>query len=1100
MNEGCFPLSFMQRFFWLFGQLEPNAPAYNLLRALKITGELDISALGQAFRTLLRRHDVLRTGFFSSLEGELFQCVLDDVDISLTIRDISSLRAFKHELETATIAFEEARKIFDLERPPLLRLTLLRLGPGEHMLILVMHHIITDGWSMSILFKELAQSYEQLAAGQKSEMAPLPLQYSDFAQWQQEHLADDAFQEDLEYWQNNLRGYPGLLQLPSDRPRPAVQSHLGSSESFTIDEALTRRIKQTCVRESVSLYMLLLAAFQVLLSRYTGAHDIAVGTAVAQRNDPDLDGLVGCFINTLVIRGDLSGNPTFRELLQRTRAVSLGALAHQELPFERLLTKLKCERNRSYNPLFQVMFILHNEPKQVFQLSGLLIEEVECDSGLAKFDLTFEVVEQDEGLHWQVEFNTDLFERPTIERMINHFENLISAAIEDPASPISKLNMLAASERKQILFDWNATSAGYSKDLTITRAFEDQVRRTPDAIALREGARTLTFRELDCCANGVARALVDKGVQPDMPVGVYMKRSTDAIVALLGVLKTGSTYVPLEASQPKRRVNLLITAADCRIVVTHRALQPQLPEVEVVLLDADMPLWTDKPELPPAARTTAGTAYIIFTSGSTGIPKGVAGTHRATMNRLEWMYRTYPFSSEEVCCQKTALSFVDSIWEIFGPLLRGVPSVILPEEDMIDPELLIGSLARERVTRIVLVPTLLRILLEHSPDLGARVPELKLWTVSGEEISADLARKFCAAFPEARLLNLYGSSEVAGDATCYEVGDVAGLNTVPIGKPISNTQVYVLDEFLEPLPVGVPGMLYVGGDSVSPGYWRRPDLTREHFIAHPFAEQLGSVFATGDRARWLPDGSLEYLGREDTQTKLRGFRIELGEIEANLMAHPMVRQAAVLVSGTSPEARRLTAYVMGQDKAALSSQELREFLRTRLPAYMVPVLFVELSELPLLPSGKIDRRALPPPSSEARIATREQIEPHDDIERRLVSIWRELLEVKGFGVTDNFFELGGNSLLAIQVLARVRKAFEVEVSIRSFFDGPSIEELRQEIEKARASGAKPRRPAILPRTRAAADRGILSAELAKLSPEELEALLRQIRSSEPPTS
>src|SRR5215813_1280907 len=462
--------------------------------------------------------------------------------------------------------------------------------------------------------------------------------------------------------------------------------------------------------------------------------------------------------------------------------------------------------------------------------------------------------------------------------MINHFKNLISAAIEDLASPISKLNMLAASERKQILFDCNATSVNYSKGLTIAQAFEDQVRRTPDAIALREGARTLTFRELDSRANEMARALVDKGVQFDMPVGVYVKRSIDAIVALLGVLKIGSPYVPLEVSQPKHRVNLAITAADCRIVVTHRALRPELPEVEVVVLDADMPLWPGTPVIPPAARTTAGPAYIIFTSGSTGIPKGIAGTHRATINRLEWMYRTYPFSSGEVCCQKTALSFVDSIWEIFGPLLRGVPNVILPEEVTIDPELLIGSLARERVSRIVLVPTLLRILLEHAPDLGACVPELKLWTVSGEELSADLARKFRAAFPEARLLNLYGSSEVAGDATCYEVGDVAGLNTVPIGKPISNAQVYVLDNFLEPLPIGVPGMLYVGGDCVSPGYWRRPDLTRERFIAHPFAEQLGSVFATSDSARRLPDGNLEYLGRVDTQTKIRGFRIELGEI------------------------------------------------------------------------------------------------------------------------------------------------------------------------------------------------------------------------------
>src|SRR5215813_501927 len=578
MKEECFSLSFEQRMFWFLDQIEPHTPAYNLLRALKITGELNIPALRKAFRTVLRRHEVLRTGFFSSSEGGLFQCVLDDVDIELTIRDLSGLQTSAREREMATIASAEGCKPFNFESPPLLRLTLLRLGPSEHMLILVMHHIITDGWSMSILFKELAQSYERLAAGQKPEMASLQLQFADFARWQQENLTDDALQEDLEYWQNNLRGYPGLLQLPSNRPRPAVQSHLGSIENLTINETLARRIKRMCAREDVSLYMVLLAAIQVLLSRYTGAHDIAVGTAVADRNDPDLSRLVGCFLNTLVIRGDLSGNPSFRELLQRTRAVLLGALAHQELPFERLLAKLKCERTRSYSPLFQVMLILHNEPKQAFQLSGLLIEEVECDSGLAKFDLTLEVVEQDEELYFQLEFSADLFERSTIKRMINHLKNLISAATEDPASPILKLNMLSASERKQILFDWNATSAEYPKDLTLARAFEDQVRRTPDAIALVDGAQRISYSELERRAEQVAYALVEKGVQPDMPVGVYMKRSAAAIIAILGAIKAGCAYVPLDTSQPKHRLHLLLcSTGDCRTVLTDRAHRDDLP-------------------------------------------------------------------------------------------------------------------------------------------------------------------------------------------------------------------------------------------------------------------------------------------------------------------------------------------------------------------------------------------------------------------------------------------------------------------------------------------------------------------------------------------
>lgn len=1092
MNDRLFPLSYPQRMFWFLDKLEPDTPAYNLPRAFRLEGQLDIDALREAFRILLRRHDVLRT-CFAELDGELYQCVSDDVGIDLVQHDLSRLPVSKHAIETLVIASEEARKPFDLERPPLFRVRLVRLSPVKHVLILVMHHIITDGWSMSILFKEIARSYGQLVGGRQPQAPKLPLQYADFPHWQQQALTEEVLQEDVEYWREHLRGSPALLQLPSDRPRPAVQSHYGSIESVTIDEALTRRIKQMCAGEGVTLYMALLAAFQVLLGRYTGTDDIPVGSPVAGRNDPHLADLIGCFVNTLVMRGDLSGDPSFRELLQRTRAAALEAFGHQRLPFDLLLAKLKCERARSYTPLFQIMFILQNAPKQIVRLPGLVIEEVELDSGLAKFDLTLEFVEQDGGLHCQFEYSSDLFDRSTIQRMAVHFRNLISSAVEQPASPISKLNLLSASEQKQIIFDWNATSAEYSKDVTIVRAFEDQVRRTPEAIALREGIHTLGYRELDHRANQVARALIEKGVRPEMPVGIYMKRSMDAIVALLGILKVGSPYVPLEISHPKHRVHLLITTCDCRIVLTHRALQPDLPEIECVVLDEDLALRADESGMLPPSAPVQQPAYIIFTSGSTGVPKGVVGTHRATMNRLEWMYRTYPFSFQEVCCQKTALSFVDSVWEIFGPLLRGIPNVIIPEEVVIDPHLLLDLLERERVTRIVLVPTLLNVLLDHAPDLGALVPQLKLWTASGEYLSVNLAERFRSAFPEARLLNLYGSSEVAGDASYYEVGELGALIAIPIGKPISNTQLYILDEFLEPVPIGVPGLLYVGGDCLAQGYWRQPDLTSERFIPNPFGVALGPIFATGDRARWLSDGNIEYLGRQDTQTKVRGFRIELGEIEANLMAHPLVRQAAVAVTGRIPDAAQLTAYVVYHDGSALLPEELRAFLRARLPLFMVPVTFVQLAEMPLLSSGKVDRRALPEPATGGAAARHPHIEPRNDVERQLAAIWRELLDVKEFGVTDNFFYLGGDSLLAIQVLARIRRRFQVEVSIRSLFDGPSIDALGRAVEEAKAIGTVPRVPPIVPRPQPATGVDLLSAELSKLSPEQIEILLQQVR-------
>lgn len=1088
MNDGLYPLSFPQRMFWLLEQTAPEEAVYNLPRAFKIGGPLDVQLVRVVFQALLRRHDILRTSF-TAQDGELFQRVHDDIDIEVNVRDLSHLPLSMAEVEALKIASEEARKPFNLEHPPLLRVVLLRLHPEEHILVLVMHHIITDGWSISILFRDIAELYGEVARGWQPRHVPSSVRYTDFAEWQQQFV-DGPPAKEIVFWKNNLHGCPALLELPTDRPRPAVQSHRGSIERFRIDNVQTEKLKELCVGEGITPYMALLAILQVLLSRYSGKYDIPVGTPVAGRNHPEITNLVGCFVNTLVLRGDLSGNPRFHELLARVRAVALEAYAHQELPFELLLAGLKCERTPSNTPLFQVMFVLQNVPKQVIRLPGLVLEELELHSGLAKFDMTLEIVEDEDGLYCQLEYRSDLFERSTIERMARHFQNLLSSAIENPACPITELNLLGEFERKQLLVDWNATTAEYQQDLTIPRAFEEQVRRSPDAVALTEPGRYISYSELDRSANQLAHALVARGVQPETPVGIYLKRSADAIVALLAVLKAGAFYVPLDTSQPKHRLHLLVSACNCEIALTDRALRYDLPDfVECLLLDADQAFWRSQPETVPDCRI-GELAYMIFTSGSTGVPKGVVGTHRATMNRLEWMYRTYPFSSAEVCCQKTALGFVDSIWEIFGPLLRGVPNVIIPAELLIDPEKLLALLARARVTRIVLVPTLLSVLLEHAADLGSRVPMLKLWTASGEYLSVELTKRFLSACPEAVLLNLYGSSEVAGDAIFYEVGDITGLSTIPIGKPIANTQAYILDEFLQPVPIGAPGMLYIGGECLAKRYWGRPDLTSERFIPNPFGAKSDRLFATGDRVRFLPDGNIEYLGRLDTQIKLRGFRVDLGEIEANLVAHPSVRQAAVTVTGGDADRRQLVAFVVGRDEAAPPLQQLRDFLGARLPQYMVPAVFVELTDLPLLPSGKVDRGSLSTPPSAVGHAG-EKLAPRNDVETRLASIWRELLGVGELGVTENFFALGGDSLLAMQVLARVRKVFEVEISIRSLFDRPTIEELAREIERAKTTGAAASTPAITARARPNIEE--ISAELARLSPEQIEKLLEQVR-------
>jgi amino acid adenylation domain-containing protein len=1093
--EGArFPTSFAQRMFWLLEQIEPDTPAYNLPRALLIKGRLDTTALHESFLALIERYEALRTSF-TEQDGDILQEVHRAAAIDLPFGDLSHLPAAEARAEALRLAAEEGRKVFDLGRAPLLRLRLLRLSPEEHLLVLVIHHIVTDGWSMSIIFEEIAELYERRMAGRQLDLSPLPLQYTDFARWQQDHLTDEALATDIDYWETSLRGAPDLLELPTDRPRPAVQSHHGSLHSFSIDAALTARLKEACTREGATLFMGLLANFQVLLSRYSGSQDILVGTPVAGRNDPDLGKLIGCFVNTLVMRTDLSGDCGFLQVLQRVREGALGAYAHQDLPFERLLTHLKPERNRSHTPLFQVMFILQNAPKQVARMPGLEIEELEFDSGLAKFDLTLEVVEHKDGLYCQFEYSCDLFEAATIKRMARHFVNLLSEALAAPTVPVSRLPLLDEAERQRMLVEWNRTAADYPRDLRIEQAFEAQLRRAPDAVALIEAGRPITYAELDRRANGVAHALLGQDIPADAPVGVHLGRSAEAFAAILGILKTGHPYVPLDVSQPAARLHRLVADCGCRHILTKRELVGTLPEtVTTVLLDPDSAVWAGRQDAPPAPAAGSELAYVIYTSGSTGDPKGVMGTHRATINRFEWMYRTYPFASGEVCCQKTALGFVDSIWEMFGPLLRGVPNLIIPDDHVVDPERLLALLAQERVTRIVLVPTLLRVLLDHAPDLGAQVPQLKLWTTSGEYLPDDLARRFRAACPGAVLLNLYGSSEVAADVTWHEVRELRGDEPVPIGKPIANAQVYILDQHLQPVPVGVAGQIHVGGDCLSAGYWRRPDLTAERFLPNPFGKGSPVLFATGDQGRFLADGSIEYLGRRDGQVKIRGYRIELGEVEAHLAAHPGVRQVALAaLAGPDPNSKQLVAYVVGQNGAMPAAEDLRAFLRGRLPQYMVPAVFVDMRELPLLPSGKIDRRALPvPPAAEASAAPW-HVAPRNETEAGLAAIWCDLLHLPEAGVTHNFFDLGGHSLLAMQVLARIRRQFEVDVSIRSLFDAPTIEGLAREIEKAKASGAAPRLRAIRPRQEPRMD--TLAAELSKLSPEQIELLLQQVRKS-----
>jgi amino acid adenylation domain-containing protein len=1088
-NPRIFPVSFAQQRLLFLDRLDPGTSAYNLTRVIRLIGPLDSGALTQALNQIVQRHASLRTRFV--LDEDSYQIVDDEVEFELPVLDISSLPETGREREMLRLAREEGQKSFDLTSGPLFRFLLIRLSSADHVLVLIMHHIITDGWSMGILFNEIGEIYAELAYGKPAGLPALPIQYSDFARWQREHCTAENLRDHVTYWTNKLQGHGGFIELPSDRSRPAIQSHEGAIEIFQIDEHLAGALVRLAESCGATLFMILLAALQTLIWRYTSTDDILIGTPIAGRNDTHLEKLIGFFVNTLVIRGDLSGNPTFLELLRRTRETALEAYEHQDLPFEKLVEALKPQRSPSHTPLFQIMLVLQNAPKQVLDLPGLSLKEVEFDSGSAKFDLTLEVVEQD-GFYCTIEYCTALFEKQSIQRLARHFKTLLRDIVRNPDRPISELHLLDEAARNELIFQFNSTASEYQRDASLDRIFEEQVERTPDRVALVEGDSEITYRDLNARADVLAGLLVKEGLNQERPVGVYMQRSIDAVVAFLAALKAKTPYVPFNISNPRRRLELMIHDAGCDVILTHRGLHSALPDgVKTILLD-DMIL-TDRGVAHSRSKgSSEDLAYIIYTSGSTGFPKGVQGPHRALINRLEWMWRTFPFSADETCCQKTALGFIDSVSEIFGPLLSGVRAVVVPDETLLDLDQFVALLARHDVTRIVLVPSLLRALLETVPELATKLPKLTFWSSSGELLSPDLVRKFRELLPTVKLLNIYGSSEVTADVTYYEVKGTDGQSSVPIGRPISNTQIFILDQHKNLVAPLVQGEIHVGGDCLARGYWKQSKLTSQRFIPNPYRpEQSRVLFATRDLGRVLANGTIEYLGRLDKQIKLRGIRIEPGEIEANLAAHPLVRDAFVDVHRDSSEMQHLIAYVVRSEGSGPLADELRTFLRARVPEYMVPADFIELDRVPLLPNGKIDHMALPSPSLMPRVRRRTSVHGRTEIENRLSSIWQEVLELDQVSLDDNFFDIGGHSLSAMRVLARVRRDLRVDLPIRSLFDRPTITELALEIEKQKTTRATTRMAPVAAEAPGPSTLlNILWAEFNKLSPDQADAFLK----------
>jgi len=1046
------PLSFAQERFWFLHQLEPGDPAYNRPFALRLTGPLNVTALEQTLSEILRRHETLRATF-SSMDGRPVQAISPARPVTLAVTDLSRQPDPEREAQARQLAAVEAQRSFDLVQGPLVRATLLRLDSEEHLLLLVIHHIAFDGWSAKVLIRELTAIYEAFSRGSPSPMAELPIQCADFALWQRQWLQGDVFKIQLSYWQDQLAGSPPSLDLPADYPRPATQTHRGRREAATLPASLLRSLKTLSQQEDVTLFMVLLAAFQVLLHRYTGKDDIVVGCPISGRTHVETEKLIGFLVNTLVLRTDLSGNPTFRELLSRVREVAMGAYAHQDLPFEKLIEELKLDRDLSRTPLFQVMFNLENVPGETVLTQDLTLDKFEFDSRVSQFDLTLEVVEKTDGLSCLWVYNTDLFDETTVKRMSGHFRTLLEGIVANPGQRIGLLPLLTESERHQLLVEWNDNRVHYPEDQCVHQLFESQAKRTPDAVAAVFKDQQITFNELNRRANCLAHYLRKLGVGPDILVGVCVERSLEMVVGLLGVLKAGGAYVPLDPAYPEKRLAFMVEETEAPVLLTQEHLKEKLNHMgqRVLCLDRDWDVISREPAENPLSETgPPHLVYVIYTSGSTGKPKGVEIEHRGVVSLISWQQRTFSVSEADRATQLGALSFDMTVMELWPYLTAGATVLFPPDnETRTSPLQLRDWLVSEAITISDLVTPLAEWVLPLSWPKGSA---LRTLVTGGDKLSSypsdDLPFEF---------VNTYGPTEYTVLTTWATIEPNQRAHSAPpIGRPIDNTQVYLLDKYLQPVPIGVPGELYVGGVGLARGYLKRPELTAEKFIPHPFSHAPGArLYKTGDLARYLPDGAIEFLGRMDSQVKIRGYRVELGEIETILGQHPAVNKAVVLATergnkhGALPISpaidKILAAYVVLHKGNSVSTSGLRRFLKERLPEYMAPSAFVELEAFPLTPNGKVDRSSLPRPDATRPDLDGAFIAPRTAVEELVAGVWTKVLRLDQVGVHDSFFQLGGHSLLAVQVISRLRKAFQTDVPLRCLFEAPTVAELSQAI-------------------------------------------------------
>jgi len=1066
-----FPISFAQQRLWFLDRLFPGTSFYNVPTVIRLSGVLNLKALEESFNEIIRRHEILRTNF-GVQAGQPVQLVVPHSKVSLKISDLQQLPANEREVAAQQAIVQEIQQPFNLERGSLLRITLLQLDESEYVLVINLHHIVFDEWSIAILLRELELLYSAFSTGKPSPLPELSIQYADFAHWQRQWMQGEVLESQLSYWRSQLQN---LSPLELDNcSHLNKRSGRGATRLLELPKDLSDALLALSQQEGTTLFMTLLAAFQVLLYRYTGQTDIAIGSPISNRNRRELEDLIGFFANSLVLRTDLSGNPSFRELLGRVRQVAVEAYAHQDLPFEKLVEELHPERKGSRNPLFQVVFALQNAPIEQLALPKLTLSSFKVDVSTARFDLEFYLWEcrenfrslwgdgwqQSEGLRGVLVYNSDLFEPSAIARMLTHFQMLLTGIVTAPDTKLADLPILSAIEQHQLV-EWNQTARSYPDRLCIHQLFEIQVGQNPNAIAVSFGERQYTYHELNSGSNQLAHYLRKLGVACETLVGICMEPSPMAIASLLGILKAGGAYVPLDPTYPPERLQFMLEDAQVSVLLTQSDNPTsKISNLKVVCLEKDWEAIAQESEENPIHRTTVDNlAYVIYTSGSTGTPKGVAVPHRA-VNRLVCNTNYIALEPEDRVAQCANISFDAATFEIWGALLNGAQLVGIDREIMLFPQKFAREIRQQEISVLFLTTALFNQMAREVPN---SFPSLRYLLFGGEAVDVRWVKAVKQHGAPEHLLHVYGPTENTTFTSWYEVQDVPEAATsIPIGRPVANTQIYLLDTHLKPVPIGVTGEIYIGGDGLAREYLNRPQLTVERFIPNPFSSSrdkgenktrlspFSRLYKTGDLARYLSDGNLEFIGRTDEQIKLRGFRIELGEIETVLKQYPSVEVAIVMVREDEVGDRRLVAYIVSNRHLNLKNSDLRSFLKTKLPNYMIPSAFVVLNALPLTPNGKVDRQALPSPDFTYVELPPPTLAPRTSVEAQLAQLWAEILG-RQVGISDDFFELGGHSLLATQLVSRIRDRFGVEVPLRSLFETPTVMAIAQYIDALRGA-------------------------------------------------